>query len=60
MNKAMMRICIAGAFGLIGLGGGIGLELAGVGCPGWLIAVISAAAGYAFGTVHENGNPTKA
>lgn len=55
MNKAMLRILIAGAFGLIALAGALALEVTGDGAPGWLIAVIASAAGYAFGHMQENG-----
>ena len=55
MNKAMARILIAGAFGLIALAGALTLEVTADGAPGWLIAVIASAAGYAFGQVQENG-----
>lgn len=55
MSKAMVRILFAGVFALVALGGAVAAELTGHGTPEWLIAIVSAAGGYAFGHAQENG-----
>lgn len=55
MSKAMVRICFAGAFAVIGLLGALALELTGTSVPPWLAGLVGAAGGYLFGHVQENG-----
>ena len=55
MTKAMVRIIFAGVFALVGLMGGLILEMTGTSVPPWLAGIVGAAAGYLFGHVQENG-----
>lgn len=58
MNQVILRVCFAGVFALLALGGAILLEAINAdrgGAPEWLTAIAALAAGYAFGHMQANG-----